>query len=174
MKLTKFERWVLSNQFRILEALYPQEAKAMGANREALECGYEYEYREMSQHIYDDKDSLDEKECMEVINILSMFRAIHDGMEKIKDITDIDEFKSKFSGFDGNGSKEGSYLSYARYFCEKGDRFAELKQGNFDFNSHMPMLRIYRPMLEEWNKVEKKYELSKEDIMRITQAKAEG
>ncbi len=52
MKLTRTERWILSNQYRILEALYPDERGSLEKARIALESGYELEYDGMSQRIY--------------------------------------------------------------------------------------------------------------------------
>jgi hypothetical protein len=57
MKLTRTERWILVNQYRILEALYPDEAKWFAENREALSSGYELHYRGMIDFIYDEEDT---------------------------------------------------------------------------------------------------------------------
>ena len=57
VKLTRVERYILSNQFRILEALYPDEASHFATTREALEHGYEILYDWDMEHIYDDTDS---------------------------------------------------------------------------------------------------------------------
>ena len=43
-KLSRLDRLFLSNQLRILEALYPEEANDLARRREALECGYEMLY----------------------------------------------------------------------------------------------------------------------------------
>ncbi|MEK7525880.1 MAG: YfbU family protein [Patescibacteria group bacterium] len=171
MKLTKTERWILSNQYRILEALYPHEAASFAEKREALESGYELEYSQMSQHIYDDEDTLSGTECREVIEILSMFRSLNDAYSNLKDKKGVDKMDIQFVGFDGNSPIEVKYLSYARFFCESGGgRFSELRRGNL-FNSHHSTLDIYRRMLDEWEKSSKKYELSKEDVLRISKAR---
>jgi hypothetical protein len=39
MKLTRTERWILANQYRILEVLYPKEADSLSYAREAFEHG---------------------------------------------------------------------------------------------------------------------------------------
>ena len=44
-KLTTLDRLVLSNQYRILEALYPDEAETLAIKREAIENGYENSLR---------------------------------------------------------------------------------------------------------------------------------
>jgi uncharacterized protein YfbU (UPF0304 family) len=72
MKLSRVERWMLVNQMRMLEALYPDEARSIAEHREALEQGYELHYGEFAQHIYDDKDTLTVEGCKEVLNVLWM------------------------------------------------------------------------------------------------------
>lgn len=161
MKLTRTERWILSNQYHILEALQPDEAEDFAAVREALERGYEIHYGEYSQHIYDENDTLSENECHEVIDILVMHEALKDAYEKLDDTSGIEEWRVKFSGFDGNN--ETTRLGYTRYFVGMGDRFT-----GYDINSHCPMLDRYRKMLNAWNQSEKRYELTKEDVVRIT------
>lgn len=39
MKLSKLERLILANQFKILEALYPDDAESYENNRKAIEEG---------------------------------------------------------------------------------------------------------------------------------------
>lgn len=68
MKLSRTERWMLSNQYRILEALYPADAGSYARHREALESGYELHYDWMIGSIYDDKDTLSSEDCREVMS----------------------------------------------------------------------------------------------------------
>lgn len=167
MKLTKVERWMLSNQYRILEALYPNEKESLSEARRALEEGYELEYQNMSQYICEDKDCMTRVECEEVIDILSMFRSLHDA----KDKGEVEEYQITFQGFDGNDRTEVKYLAYARYFCESdGGRFQELKGG--DYNSHSLMLGTYRRMLKAWKESNKQYQLTKQDVERIAESRA--
>ena len=168
MKLSRVERWILSNQYRILEALHPDDADYYANAREAIENGYELHYRSISQYIYD--DVMTDEECEEVIDILSMFRALRRTYEALPDKSGIAEQRVTFVGFDGNDKVEGRYLSYARYFCnQEGGRFTEIGRGD-DFNSHWPALETYRRMLQAWNVSPDKYNLSQEDIIRITSA----
>jgi uncharacterized protein len=170
MKLSRVERWMLSNQMRILEALYPDEAKSIAEHREALEEGYELHYGEFAQHIYDEKDTLSADLSREVLDILSMYRALNFSYDKLQEKTGIDDWRVKFAGFDGNHPVEGSMMAYARWFCNShGGRFTELDRGD-DFNSHAEMLDRYRAMLKEWKKSKDKNHLTKDDIIRITNA----
>jgi uncharacterized protein len=167
MNLTRTERWILSNQYRILEKLYPDEAEALARNRDALEMGYELEYREACQHIYDDRDTMTIDECKEVIDILAMFSEIKTDFTSLTDKSGIDEWATKFIGFDGND--ETKQMGYVRYIVEQGNRFETLDRGD-NFNSHAPMLEPYRRMLREWNSSTNKMHLTKVDLIRITSA----
>jgi len=164
MRLNRTERWILANQHRILEKLYPDEADSLSEMREALEKGYELHYP--PDYIY--KDIVTEDECREVLDILEMFSVLKRDYEALskEDRDGIDEWRVKFAGFDGN--YETKQMAYARYFCGLDDgRYQELDRGD-DFNSHMPTLDRYRAMVGEWKGSANKYELTKEDIIRIT------
>ena len=142
MKLTRLERWMLSNQLRILEALYPDEAKSFAITRTAIECGYTLNYDWSIDNIY--RDELSEDACREVFDILEMFSAIERAVDKSTD----EEIKkrpfARFIGFDGNN--ESHQLGYFRYLVEDLDKYARFK-GDAPWdncNSHMPVLEIYR------------------------------
>jgi uncharacterized protein len=168
MKLSRIERWLLVNQMRMLEALYPDEAKSIAEHREALEQGYELHYDEFAQHIYDDSDGLSAEGCKEVLQILSMHQALKRSYDNLSDKSGIDEYRVRFAGFDGNDPIEGTMMAYTRWFCDsRGGRFKELDRGD-DFNSHAPLLGSYRAMLKEWEKSKDKNRLTKDDIIRIT------
>jgi uncharacterized protein YfbU (UPF0304 family) len=162
MKLTPVERWMLSNQFRILEALYPDEAESYAEAREAIENGYELQYDLLSQHISEDVMSVED--CNEVIDILNMFRVLKFSYEDLDDKSEIDEGDIEFGGFDGN--HEGKQMAFTRHFCGSGESYAELNRSG-GFNSHWPMLDRYRQMLAEWKKSANQHRLTKEDIQRI-------
>ena len=167
MKLTRIERLVLANQYKILEALYPEEADYYKEAREIVEHGFELQYSWISENVYDDKDTLSSEECKEVIDILEMFDNLRYSYEQLKDKDGIEEHSIKFQGFDGNDNLEGKYMSYARFFCESGGgRFEKISKGDF-YNSHSLSLDMYRRMLGEYRKSKKKSELTKEEILNI-------
>lgn len=165
MTLTRMDRLNLSFLLKILEKLYPEEADYYATHRKALEEGYALHYDWLFDNIHDE---LSAEDCKEVLDILDMYRAITFSIEKIEDKTDMKSSLLKFSGFDGN--TETKQMAYTRYFVYDLDRYKELTYGKdyCDFNSHCPMLDMYRPMLAEWNRSKSKYDLSKEDIIRIT------
>jgi len=164
MDLSKIERYMIANQLKILEKLYPDEANYYSQHRKAIEEGYALHYSWIFEHIM---DGLTIDECKEVLDILDMFRALRDAYERLEDKNIIDFNKIKFIGFDGN--YETKYLMYATYFIVDLNRYDELKvKGKYpDFNSHVPMIDKYRSMLSKWKDSRNKYELSKDDLIRI-------
>ena len=167
MELNKIERLIISNQFKILEKLYPEEAEYYSKNRKALENGYKLHYQWIFENIYDE---MSEEECQEVIDILNMYRSLTFSYQKLSDKSGIEESDIRFPGFDGNN--EISQYSYTNYFTLELNRFNELTNGSeyADFNSHCEMLDCYRRMLAEWNKYDDKQNLTKEKINSILKA----
>lgn len=164
MQLTRIERLLLSNQLRILEALYPKEAQAFAHQREAIEWGYEHHYRHCVEHVLE--DTLPEEACIEVIDTLDMFDALKLAMDGIGEIPEVKDWQVAYAGFDGND--EPHQLAYARWFCDEPNcRFAALQPAK---NSHMPVVERYRRQLTEWKKCADRHELSREDVIRIAQA----
>ena len=169
MQLSEVERWILSNQYRILERLYPEYEDSFKEAQEAIGCGYELEYDGLSQHIYSGQQVMTTVECQEVINILAMFSVLARTYKSLPNTADTDESSIRFPGFDEN--TEGKQIRYARYFCRSGSgNFTDLDRPD-DFNSHMPTLDSYRRMLAAWSATESKYKLSKDDIIRIASAR---
>jgi uncharacterized protein YfbU (UPF0304 family) len=170
IKLTRTERWILANQYQILEVLKPDEAEGFAEVRIALERGYELHYT--PDHIYAEGDIMSADMCEEVLDILSMHRALHDSFDGLKDKSGIRDRDITFVGFDGNN--ETTHMAYARYYCglDGGQaRFTELHRGD-NFNSHMPVLDMYRRMLRVWRDgLDKKHELTKDDIQHIVAAR---
>ncbi len=170
MKLTQTERWTLVNQYRILEALYPKEADFFKEAQEILEHGFEIEYSGLCQNVYKDEDTLSTDECKEVIDILSMFDNLRYSYDQIEDKSDIEKHSLSFSGFDGNDSLEVKYLSYSRFLCEVQGKFEKLTKGDF-YNSHAPSLDMYRRMLGAYKNIERKSQMSKEEINKVLSEK---
>lgn len=154
---------MLSNQFRILEALYPDEAESYALARSAIEDGYEIAYDWNTPHI--NPDVMTEAESKEVLDILDMYRALKDTWEALPTKPAIDEWRVKFPGFDGN--REVKQLGFA-YYLRKEDKFTEIL--GKDLNSHAPLLDRYRQMLVEWERSANKHNLTESDLIRIASA----
>jgi uncharacterized protein len=161
VNLTRIERWMLSNQYRILEALYPDQAKELAKDRLAIERGYELNYDDFTQHI--DHDAPTVQECEEVSEILEMFRCLKLAKDKPEDLGSL----LGFQGFDG--STEATQMRYAEYCCKTLGLFEDLGLKS-NFNSHAESLGRYRRMLIEWRGSSNVYELTRDDIMRIANA----
>lgn len=165
MELTKKERYIISNQLKILEALFPDEASYYAEQRKAVEYGYELHYSWLTENI--DDDVLTEDECKEIVEILNMYRAITFSYNKFENKSDIKRDKIRFIGFDGN--EETKQYSYVNYFIIDLDRFKELRNDSEypDFNSHSPMLDRYRKMLQQWKSFSDKNNLTEDQIKSI-------
>ena len=169
--LTKLERYFLSNQLRILEALYPDEANSLSVRRESIENGYEMLYTWDMDFIYDGDDKMTRAECSEVWNTMDMFDAISravtsHGVEAVEN-----NHFAKFRGYDGNN--ESKFMAFAAFTVERLQRFTYLpgaEQGNW--NSHIPTRDTYKRMFEEWQKIpeQHRFDLTKEQLNTVVNA----
>ncbi|MBV9521483.1 MAG: YfbU family protein, partial [Alphaproteobacteria bacterium] len=64
MKLSKIDRIILSNQYRILERLDPTNAEIYAANCRVLESGYELNYQSLDERF---ADGLNSDQCNELV-----------------------------------------------------------------------------------------------------------
>ena len=167
MKLTKVERLLLANQYRILSMLEKERADEYDALREALERGYEAVYED--RIFLDIFDGLPVEECRFGQEVMALYWTIQRSYEELPDKAGIDERHIVFRGFDGNYETE--YLAYARYVVEKEQRFPYLKLGRARFNSHMPMVEHYRRQIALWESMDKKPELTAADITSILEGR---
>ncbi|MCL4511932.1 MAG: YfbU family protein [Bacteroidetes bacterium] len=168
MQLTRTERWILYNQYHIIGLLSEDQAAHCEKAKEILGCGYEADYQELCQEIYTDAHTLTTEECSEVINILAMFDALKLSYEALEDKSGINKSRIEFSGFDGNN--ETKQMAYTRFICTSDPpRFTRLSRGD-DYNSHLPVLSQYRAMLRQWQPIQNKHLLTKDDILRIISA----
>jgi hypothetical protein len=172
--LTKLERLVLINQFRILEKLYPQEAPDLSVHRLALEGGFELQYSVMFESF---GTGLDSKQCKFVLDVLDMYRAMRRAHANLSvdERASITESDLRFEGFDGNN--EPGYWAYTRYFiCDLGrfDEFRPVTDSFGSFNSHQQMLHIYTRMLAAWRKCSDRFQLSANDIRNILASRYAG
>lgn len=165
MKLTRSERWILANQFKILAKLSPNEAESYEKALIIIERGYVEQYEWLAERIVETEMS--EMKCKDVLNILDMFDALRVGYETLADKTDVDEAWIKFPGFDENS--EGDYYNYASFLIERQNMYRDLHQGDH-YNSHTPVLPNYRKMLAEWQKSTDQHRLTRADLIRITGA----
>ena len=151
MEISKVERKILAQQFKILALLEPSERGAYENRQEILESGYELHYSTLFQDIY---DPFPESETVFVHDVLSMYSSFKDSIEKHKIQDEKLLQQLRFTGFDGNN--ETAHVGYLQFFIGKMDRFNELKTDGprrDDFNSHMQMRPIYARQLKKYNEL---------------------
>lgn len=164
MELSRVERILLTNQMRILAALYPDEAAGFEKAREALANGFEITYDWFFEDVYDDKDTLSRAGCREVLDILGMFQALEYAYKQLSDTTGLAKEDIEFQGFDGN--EETRQFAFTHYLWNEG-KFTNISRGTDDGNSHCPMLYQYRAMVDRWKNLPDKYKPTKEDMIKV-------
>lgn len=168
MKLSKVEKYLLTNQLRILEALYPNERNHLAGQREALERGYEFIYSMDIDQSFDVDDEMTVEESKEVWNTMDMFLSIDRSIQKVGPEEFEGNYHKRFSGYDGNN--ETKFMAFASYTVERLKRFTHLplEEPNY-FNSHSPRREIYLRMLNEWEKIPapNKYEMSRAQLEEV-------
>jgi uncharacterized protein YfbU (UPF0304 family) len=168
MKLSRTERWMLANQYRILAALYPEQAAVYRGQAEALERGYQNAIDRMSAHVM--RDDTNRKESDEVDEILTMFDAVQRAYRTLDDNFGIDAWRVSFTGFDR--TTEEDYLGYAHYLLSHERRYPNMATGA-DLDAGRPMLRDYRRMVDEWKKRGSSTQLDRKDLIAILDARRE-
>jgi len=164
MNLTKTERLILANQYRILEILVPVEADDYRQKHDIVRQGYAGHYSQLDQWFYEE---MSVERCSEIRQILDMFRALTNARTRGLEVSGD---KLAFVGFDGND--EGEEFGYVTFLVETLHRWDELKTS--DLNSHWPMLPRYRAMVSAWEASGEKFELTQQDIDRIAAAAEEA
>jgi uncharacterized protein len=144
VQLSDVDRWILRNQYRILDKLDENAADECQRAISVLEGGYTQEYEGL---VYL-SDQMPEAQCAEVIEILEMHRHLRDGYDALENKDEVAEADITFHGFDGN--HEPRELGYARFVINNEGRFQELAGSADDLNSHGPTLDRYRRMLPIW------------------------
>ena len=166
MKLSRTERWMLANQYRILAALDPAHAARYSDCVVALEKGYAKVIDRMAEHV--SRDDTDHKESDEVDEILTMFDSIQRAYRVLEDAYGIDPAQLQFPGFDAK--TEGDCLGYAKFLLER-EHWPENLSAARDLDTGTPMLRQYRRMLDEWKRRARDGEISQRDLGAIVDAK---
>lgn len=167
MELTKVERLLLYNQYRILSALHPDEKKFSRVAEEVLLKGYRHDYKSIVEGFHDD---LPVEISKEVIDVLQMYRCLHNSYLNLSNKRGISEADVKFAGFDGN--KESGHCAYVDFFIQIYGRYKEF--ADVDPNSHWPNLDKYRKMMTVWKQHgQHDGNLNKNQISKILQAGAE-
>jgi uncharacterized protein len=168
MNLTKKERVLLINQYRILAELDKSEAAHYLELIEILQGGYEIFYSKLDEWISDD---MPRAEGRFVLDILDLYRAVEDVKRSTKDSRLTAHRYSFFRGFDGNDETE--YMAFCRFLIEKQGKFQEQQQyllKNDNLNSHQPMIEKYKRMLAAAASIPDVWQMSAEQALQILEA----
>jgi uncharacterized protein YfbU (UPF0304 family) len=166
--LTKKDRLILINQYRILAWLSRGEESHYLELIDILERGYEVFYSMVDEWISED---MPESEGRFVLEVLSLYRAIEDVKRSSRDPRLLNHHLSIFPGFDGNNESE--YLGFCRFLLEKQGKFQEQQQYlavNDGMNSHRPMIDTYHRMLQAAGDISNVRRLSPEEVIAILEA----
>jgi uncharacterized protein len=169
MQISKRDRLILINQYKILASLNKDEADHYKELISILENGYSIFYSQLDEWI---SDEMLPDEGRFVLDILDLYRAIEDIKRASKDSRLLNHYYSFFRGFDGNNETE--HMSFCRFLIEAQGKFPEQKQyllRNDNLNSHMPMIEKYRQMLDEAKKLPNKWSMSVDEALQVLEAK---
>jgi uncharacterized protein YfbU (UPF0304 family) len=167
MKLSKLERLILANQYRILECVDPENRDDHAFARLTLERGFELETDGLTDGYY---EWLDAAECDFVTDVFVMYRTLQDAYAALADKRGIKPTLVEMPGFDGSG--ESQYLAYARFVVNEKQEFEEVRVAQIaaaDLNSHMPTVGRYREMLARWKQLEvpERYDLDRAALLQV-------
>lgn len=174
--LSHTERWMLWNQYEIKKML--QFGKEHGREDETLEqqvlaSGIEFHYKDL---IFFDEKGIPFKDSEEAREILHMFLALHVAVEmerngyKKSELSLTGEHLKllEFAGYATN--IEQKHAAYTYFLISNSLFHPEIFQKQKEYSSIQEMLPIYRRMLLEWERSKNKFELTKDDVIRIANA----
>jgi len=164
MELSKKDRLILINQYRILSILNPDGAGSYNVRIKMLENGYSLHYDEMVSWI---DDGMSREECQEIIDILEMYRCLWQSFKKLKDKKGIKKKDVMFPGFDAR--EEEKQLNYAEYVLYGLKRYREFHQRRRipNHDSYKPMMDKYRAMFAVWRSLGCRKQLTRDEIIQI-------
>ena len=165
IKLDRFQRQSLYNQFEILERLTKENYTEQ---KEILVNGYEIFYGEL--FVVDDR-TVSEHDCRFVLDVLDMFRYIDAYIVHNPDDAEVkDHRRARFSGFDGN--HEGELMGFTRFLIATQKKYEESKKGHDGCNSHWPMRETYAAMVRECKQRQQRWTIdpAREDVLAILNA----
>lgn len=165
MEMTHAQRLILSNQYKMMTMLDPENAERYSRLRTIIERGFGLQMRELDREF----GQLSEEHCREIIDFMEMYHALNVSWENLKEgKADIDVRRVTFLGFDA--ATESRQLSYVRFMVNVEGRYTHFDAGTHGFNAQTPMLEKYQRMLKIWRSCPRQYHLSANEIMQIINA----
>lgn len=168
MDISNVQRLILSNQYKIMTFLDPDNAERYRRYQTIIERGFGLQMNELER----DFTELSEETCRTIINIMEMYHALQISninlRDYLKEKADIDERRLNFLGFDA--ATESRYLSYVRFLVNTEGRYTHFDSGSHGFNSQTPMWDKYQRMLTIWQACPRQYHLCAVEIVQILNA----
>ena len=112
MAITKTERVILLNQFRMLAKLDPDEKDSYNRHAKALEYGFTNNY----DFLENLSPELSQDDCRLVLQALDLHEAMQTSWAALADKGGIKAQQITYRGFDGNN--ETQHMSYSQFIVE--------------------------------------------------------
>ena len=164
MEMTNAERLIISNQYKMMTMLDPDNAERYRRLQTIVERGFGLQMRELDR----DFGELSEQTCRTVIDVMEMYHALQVSYGNMEDKHGVDERRVQFLGFDA--ATEARYLSYVRFMVNTEGRYTHFDSGTHGFNSQTPMWDKYLRMLKIWQACPRQDHLSAVEISQILNA----
>lgn len=167
--LSLSDRYALMRMNEMMAALHPEDQGSYEKDAEVFRQGYVAEYSRIFSQMYEE---LSRRDCEMVWDLLDMLRVLGASYEALakSDRRDIDESSCHYRGFDRSDALEGSMASYVEYLAGTG-RWVWTADDSMRYSdggdAHMPMLPIYRRMLDSYERVKLNRSASELDYCAI-------
>ena len=163
LELSRTERLMLLNQFRILAKVDQSARHDFEVIETALRYGYTSEYEELfGSSVAGELPRSVAEEVRDTLDLYRMLRVSYRDMA----LKDLPERDFNFQGFDGNN--ETDHFAYATYLIEQKGRWTENKGAAL--NSHSEKAPRYRRMITRWKQCAEKWHPTESEVRAIVAA----
>lgn len=164
MEMSHAQRLILTNQYKIMAMLEPENAERFRRYQTIIERGYALQMRELDREF----GELSETICRTVIDIMEMHHALHVSWSNLKEKGELEARRLAFLGFDA--ATEARLLGYVRFMVNTEGRYTHFDSGTHGFNAQTPMWEKYQRMLALWQTCPRQYHLSANEIAQVINA----
>lgn len=164
MEMTHAQRLILSNQYKMMSMLDPDNIERYRRYQTIIERGYGLQMRELDREFSELKEDV----CRTIIDIMEMHHALHVSWTNLKSPDAIEARRLAFHGFDA--ATEARYLGYVRFMVNVEGRYTHFDSGTHGFNAQTPMWEKYQRMLTVWHTCPRQYHLSANEIAQVINA----
>ncbi|AUI85768.1 hypothetical protein BS333_04930 [Vibrio azureus] len=163
MEMSNAQRLILSNQYKLLSQLDPNNASKYSRLQIIVERGYELQMHELDKSF----GSIAEAECREIIEVMEMYHAMQESFKMLHsdECYKVDKRRLEFLGFDL--STEVQRVHYVRFLVDSEGLYTQFDKGDHHFNSQTPMLDKYRRMVKTWRCCPRQYHLCPNELTQI-------